>query len=82
MRNNPEQLEYPQDLRGIKRPKSFNKKKGDKNRKISTPGYQEPIRISPDDVIIHPTMQDRNQDKQPEEIDSAMEMDISQDQDQ
>ena len=82
MRKNPEHIEHPQDLRGTKRPKSFNKKKGDKNIKTSTPGYQEPIRISPDKVIIHPAIQDCNQDQQPEEIDSAMEMNISQDQGQ
>ena len=35
--NNPEEIEYPQDLRGIRKPKSFNKKKEEKDKQIYTP---------------------------------------------
>ena len=83
MRNDdPEDMEYPQDLRGIKKPKSFNKKKGEKDRRISTPGYQAPIQISPNDVEIDPDMQDQaeNQYLAPVRIDPEMEVNISQDQ--
>ena len=83
MRNNdPEDIEYPQDLRGIKKPKSLNKKKGEKDKTISTPGYQAPIQISPNAVEIDPDMQDQaeNQYLAPVRIDLEMEVNISQDQ--
>ena len=41
----PEEVDFPADLRNIKKPKSFNKRKGDKSGKKSAPEYREPIRI-------------------------------------
>ena len=41
----PENIEFPADLRNIKRPKSFNKKKGKKDKQITTPEYNAPVQI-------------------------------------
>ena len=40
-----ERIEYPTDLRGIPRPKSFNKRKDRTDEKKSGPEYREPIRV-------------------------------------
>ena len=42
---NPENIEFPTDLRDIKKPKSYNKKKGDNTDRKATLGYKEPIQI-------------------------------------
>ena len=41
----PERIEYPTDLRGIQRPKSFNKRKDKTEEKKSGSEYREPIRV-------------------------------------
>ena len=40
-----ETINFPTDLRDIQKPKSFNKKKGNKKDKISAPEYRQPIPI-------------------------------------
>merc|ERR1712115_280036 len=40
-----ETINFPTDLRDIQKPKSFNKKKGNKKGKISAPEYRQPIPI-------------------------------------
>ena len=42
-----EGIDFPTDLRNIPKPKYFNKKKGNKEVKISAPEYREPIPIQP-----------------------------------
>ena len=41
----PENIDFPTDLRNIQKPKSFNKRKGDKKEKKSAPEYKAPVRI-------------------------------------
>ena len=36
----PDHIEFPTDLREIKKPKSYNKRKGEKDNKKATPGYK------------------------------------------
>ena len=59
----PENIEFPADLRDIKRPKSFNKKKGIKDKKISAPEYNAPIQIQQDsasmEIDVDPELQDQ-----------------------
>merc|ERR1711873_52886 len=40
-----ERIDYPTDLRGISKPKSFNKRKERTDEKKSGPEYREPIRV-------------------------------------
>ena len=46
-----EDIDFPTDLRNIPKPKSFNKKKGNKEVKISAPEYREPIPIQPTEEL-------------------------------
>merc|ERR1712240_671198 len=44
---NPEDVDFPADLRNIPKPKSFNKRKDRKEEKKSAPEYKEPVQIQP-----------------------------------
>ena len=41
----PEDIEFPADLREIKKPRSYNKRKRDNMEKRTKPGYVEPIQV-------------------------------------
>merc|ERR1712240_363356 len=44
---NPEDVDFPTDLRNIPKPKSFNKRKDKKEENKSAPEYKEPVQIQP-----------------------------------
>ena len=46
-----EDIEFPADLRNIQKPKSFNKRKGEENKKKSAPEYRELVRIQPPEEL-------------------------------
>merc|ERR1712208_276224 len=55
-----ETIDFPPDLRDIQKPKSFNKKKGNKTAKISAPGYRQPIPIQQtEELSINQTIENQ-----------------------
>ena len=64
--NKQEDVEFPADLRNVKKPRSYNKRKEDKKEKRK-PGYSEPVNIQKSqEELLHVQTPD-DQPEQPQE---------------